>query len=139
MTDTKTVRFPKDQFVTLCNMFQLMAIAGLKLHGTGSAIPSDVKINAIWNTLRNAALDEIRFSDAGPMHKDVQLNYIGQVDANDIGRRYFKLDDLVSPEDMKLEDPGSIEFELSVELVTENTNGQLAARVRITRSKEPHA
>ena len=56
MTATKTVKFPEDQFHTLCNLFQLMAVAGLKLYGTGNALPSDEKINDVWITLRDAAL-----------------------------------------------------------------------------------
>lgn len=61
--------------------------------------------------------------------KDVQLNYIGLVDAGDIGRRIFKLSDLLTQEEMK----EGQQIELSVELVTENTNGQLAARVKLIK------
>lgn len=60
------------------------------------------------------------------MSRPVYLNYIGQVDASDIGRRVFKLSELLSAEELNA-DP---QLEVSVELVTENTNGQLAARVR---------
>lgn len=61
--------------------------------------------------------------------KDIQLNYIGQVDMGDIGRRVFNLSDLLTPEEMK----AGQQVELSVELVTENTNGALAARVKLVK------
>lgn len=56
MTEEVTVVFPKDQFVTLCNLFQLMAVGGLELNGTGNAIPSDDAIRHIWRTLSTTAL-----------------------------------------------------------------------------------
>jgi hypothetical protein len=54
----KTVSFPEEQFNTLVNMFQLMAVAGLRFHATGNAIPSDEQIKDIWRTLSRAALDK---------------------------------------------------------------------------------
>jgi hypothetical protein len=56
MAEEITVVFPKDQFDTLCNLFQLLAIAGLTFNGSGNAIPTNSQIQALWATLRTAAL-----------------------------------------------------------------------------------
>lgn len=65
-----------------------------------------------------------------PQKRTIHLNYIGQVDANDIGRKTFQLSELLTEDDL----PDDPLLELSVELVTENTNGQLAARVRLAKA-----
>lgn len=52
----KTVSFPEDQFNTLCNMLQLMVVAGLRFDAIGSAIPTEDQVTDIWRTLTRAAL-----------------------------------------------------------------------------------
>lgn len=56
MQDEVTVAFPRDQFNILCNLFQLLAIAGLTFNGSGNALPTDAQIQSIWATLRTSAL-----------------------------------------------------------------------------------
>lgn len=56
MSNTKTVTFTVEQFNILCNLFQLMAVAGLRFHATGNALPTDEQTKDIWRTLSRAAL-----------------------------------------------------------------------------------
>lgn len=70
-------------------------------------------------------------ADHGGARDAILLNYIGEVDRSDVGNTRFKLSELFSTADLANGDDQ--EMELSVELVTENTGGALAARVRLKR------
>lgn len=73
-------------------------------------------------------------ADHGGARDAIRLNHIGAVDCGDVGKTTFKLSELFSTAD--LADGEDHEMELSVELVTENTNGALAARVKLQRAKK---
>lgn len=73
--------------------------------------------------------------------KTIHLNYIGRVDHGDWGATRFKLTDLFTRDELAAiaqSATADFELEMSAELATENTNGQLCTRVRLKRI-EPEA
>lgn len=71
----------------------------------------------------------------------IDLNHIGRVDHGDWGTKGFKLTDIFTRDELAAVAASAtedFELELAVELCTENTNGNLAARVRLRRiEREP--
>lgn len=51
-----TITFPQEQFTTLSNLLQLMVVAGLRLHGTGNALPTIEELSAVWRTIITATI-----------------------------------------------------------------------------------
>lgn len=51
MKSEYAVIFPEDQFHTLANLLQLICVAGLEFHGTGSALPTKEALAAVWKTM----------------------------------------------------------------------------------------
>lgn len=103
MAKNKIVSFPEEQFNTLCNMFQLMTVAGLRFHATGSAIPTDEQTKDIWRTLSRAALGH-----PSPNKTTKELRY---TNPNQEHPLQFKLKDLVVNPDPDTEMEAYLEWQ----------------------------
>lgn len=57
MTRNIIVSFPEAQFHTLANLLQLICVAGLKMDGTGDAIPTNEQLHEVWNTMLGAVFN----------------------------------------------------------------------------------
>jgi len=58
-----TVTFPQTEFNTISNLLQLICVAGLRLNGTGNAIPTDEQLHAVWRILATAGIKQAQNSD----------------------------------------------------------------------------